>query len=199
MKIKLFPILFLLLYACSMQVKEKNANELTIDPSTTTYNNPDVERILVAQLTDYLNAFATGNVDSAIFYMYHGIFDFMKKEFADEYTSDAINKIITEPIIKLKNMQAERNVKISFEIGEITRRVEWEEHLLYTIVTRVKMKKEFDEIVTGDEIVAISNDKGTNWKFIQLDKETTPQILDLEYPKNIISQVIKQTITIRAL
>ncbi|NQU32468.1 MAG: hypothetical protein HQ521_04475 [Bacteroidetes bacterium] len=190
MKLKLLPILFFILFSCTPATKKNEPNEIEIIPSVTTFKNVEIEQIMVKQLNGYLTAFTQGDSDIAISYIYPGMFDLMKKEFPDEYSPEIMKEILSKPIEDLKKMQKEKNVKFVYEIGEITRRVNYGNDMLLTIVVRVKMKNGLDDISTGDEIIAISLDKGQTWKFLQLDKEISPKVLRLKYPESIVNKVI---------
>ncbi|AHW62156.1 hypothetical protein SAMN05444285_12349 [Draconibacterium orientale] len=190
MKYSILILIIILISSCTYENKKITSEPFKINTPTTTLKDSIIEENLVKQLTEFMTAFIDGQADTAISYMYTGMFDYLKKEFPEEYSPELVKEMLCAPIKQLKKLNEEKDMTFEFEIGEITRRINYNDDKVFTIVVSIITRNGFDEVSMGDEIIAISNDNGINWKFMQLNKETSPQVLELEYPESIINKII---------
>lgn len=183
-----------IIYSCVQNNEPKNV--LSTEKETTirvdTVGNQEIEKNLKDQLNNYLVAFNGGDPDIAISYCYPDMFVWMKQQFPAEYSMDFVKETFKKPVREMKKMVKEKKLSFEFKIGEITRRIDLGKDKIYTIVVSVIVKKDFDEISMGDEVVAITIDNGMNWKFIQKDPETTPDILKMKFSQSVVQQVMRK-------
>ncbi|GEJ31002.1 hypothetical protein VT569_04795 [Flavobacterium psychrophilum] len=189
MKLNFRILFFLTIFIISCKKNEIQNEELKI---ITTFNPKDknIEENLNLQLGNYLKAMYGGDADTVIKYCYPDMFIWLKKEYPAEYSMDMIKKSFLEPVKELKRLNAENQIKFEFEIKDITKRIINKNERLYLIVVSGNQSKKFNEYKIGDEIVAISLDNGTNWTFMIKDPEMTPEILGINFSKEIISKLM---------
>lgn len=159
-----------------------------------TVGNAHADKKLKAQIEEYLIAFNTGDADKALYYVYPDIFEYLKKQYPDEEFNmqEIKDTIFIEPIKKMKKLVKEKKIEFEFEVGEITRKVNYHDSKLYMVMTYVNAKIGLNKHSLGGEVIAISNDNGENWKFVQNDPETINGILRIKFPQNIVDKLISK-------
>jgi hypothetical protein len=182
----------ILITSCNDQPKNHSTNQEKNIITINTNDNISIDSILKIQIKKYLTAFNGGDPETAISYCYPDMFVWMKQKYPKEYSIEAVKEVFRESIRKMRKTTEERNLTYYFDIGEITNRIENGENKLFTVVVSIVAKKKFNEIKMGDEIIAISNDYGKNWKFIQKDPESAPQILKMKYSDDIVNQIMRK-------
>ncbi|MDD3893258.1 MAG: hypothetical protein PHE03_13250 [Bacteroidales bacterium] len=193
MKQNLIIIAFVILTAsCNYQPKNSSTNKNESTIIIDNVDNTTIDSILKVQIKEYLTAFNGGDPETAISYCYPDMFVWMKQQYPEEYSIEAVKEMFREPIREMKKMAREKNLTYDFEIGKITKRIEIGTDKLFTVVVSIIAKKDFDEIKMGDEVIAISVDNGENWKFIQKDPETAPEILRMKYSEDIVNQIMSK-------
>lgn len=190
-KLLIISIAAAFLMSCGQNQQNQNSDNngsVVID----TVGNAIAEKNMKLQLKEYLVAFNTGDPDKALYYIYPDIFEYMKQQYPDEQINmqEIKDSLFTEPIRKMKKLVKEKKIEYEFEVGEITKRVNYHESKLYVVITYVNAKIGLDKHSMGGEVVAISNDNGDNWKFVQNDPESISDILKLKFPQNIIDKLL---------
>ena len=89
-------------------------------------------------------------------------------------------------------MAKDKKVEFEFEIGDITKMVQFEKYKLYMVVNRINVKMGLDNHSFGEEVIGISDDGGINWKFIANDPETLSGILRMRFPQYVIDELISK-------
>ncbi len=193
MKQKIAIIGFVILItSCNYQTNNTSTNQKESTIIIDNTDNSTIDSILKVQIKEYLTAFNGGDPETAISYCYPDMFVWMKQQYPEEYSIEAVKEMFREPIREMKKMAKEKKMYYDFEIGKITKRIETDTDKLFTVVVSVIAKKDFDEIKMGDEIIAISTDNGENWKFIQKDPEIAPEILRMKYSQDIVNQIMSK-------
>lgn len=193
MKQKFIIIGFVILTAsCNYQPNNSSTNQKESTIIIDNGDNATIDSILKVQIKEYLTAFNGGDPETAISYCYPDMFVWLKQQYPEEYSIETVKEMFREPIREMKKMAREKNLTYDFEIGKITKRIETGTDKLFTVVVSIIAKKDFDEIKMGDEIIAISIDNGENWKFIQKDPETAPDILRMKYSQDIVNQIMSK-------
>jgi len=187
--IQLLTIL-LLFISCNYNTKTESKTGYDINFKIDTSENTEIEKILKNQLMEYLIAFNGGDPEKAIGYCYPDIFIWMERQFPYDYNIESVKEMYRESINNLKKTAKEENLTYDFQIGEITNKINLGDQKLYSVVVSIIAKKKFDEVKLGDEIIAISFDNGSNWKFIQKDPETAPSILKMKFSNDIVQQIM---------
>jgi hypothetical protein len=185
--------LFLLL-SCGQEqsVKQNVINDTNGNVAIDTTGNAIAEKNLKMQLKEYLVAFNGGDPDKALYYIYPDIFEYLRKQYPDEKfdMQEIKDTLFIEPIRKMKKLVKEKKISYEFEIGDITKKVNYKTNKLYIVLTYVNAKVKLDKHSMGGEVIAISNDNGINWKFVQNDPETISGILKMKFPQTIIDELL---------
>lgn len=168
--------------------KYDNNGSVLID----TVGNAIAEKHLKSQLREYLVAFNTGDPDKALYYIYPDIFQYLKQQYPDEQINmqEIKDSLFIEPIRKMKKLVKEKKITYEFEIGDITKKVNYKTSKIYIVITYVNAKVNLDKHSMGGEVVAISEDNGQNWKFVQNDPESIKGILKMRFPQDIIDKLL---------
>jgi len=191
MKQKFIIIGFVILTAsCNYQQNNSSTNQKESTIIVENGDNSTIDSILKVQIKEYLTAFNGGNPETAISYCYPDIFIWMERQFPNDYNIESVKEMYRESINNLKKTAKEENLTYDFQIGEITNKIDLGDQKLYSVVVSIIAKKKFDEVKLGDEIIAISFDNGSNWKFIQKDPETAPSILKMKFSNDIVQQIM---------
>ncbi|QLG44107.1 hypothetical protein [Costertonia aggregata] len=163
--------------------------ELENKNSDLTENNSDNIQNIKTQIDEYLTAFLNGNSEKAITYCYPDLFEFMKSQYPQEYSIEEVKSVFKESIDALKEMSV-NGVEYEFEVGEINKIAENNDFKLYSIVTYLKVKKGLDSNTSGGEQIAISNDNGKTWKFLEKDaNKNYLKVLKLSIPNEIVNRI----------
>jgi len=176
--------------ACNYKSQTESKKENDINFKIDSVKNTKIEKTLKNQLMKYLIAFNGGDPEKAISYCYPDIFIWMERQFPNDYNIESVKEMYRESINNLKKTAKEENLTYDFQIGEITNKIDLGNQKLYSVVVSIIAKKKFDEFKLGDEIIAISFDNGSNWKFIQKDPETAPSILKMKFSNEIVQQIM---------
>lgn len=190
-KFLMISIATTLLVSCIQDKQNQNSDNngsVVID----TVGNAIAEKNLKSQLREYLIAFNTGDPDKALYYIYPDIFEYMKQQYPDEHINiqEVKDSLFIEPIRKMKKLVKEKKISYEFEIGDIIKKVNYETNRIYFVTTYVNAKINLDKHSMGGEVIAISNDNGQNWKFVENDPETITGILKMRFPQDIIDKII---------
>lgn len=164
--------------------KEADETQRAIDPS--------IEAVLKQQLNEYLTAFTTGDIEKSIYYLYPDMFEWMRRtasEYGESFENDDVKEWFGETIADMEKMKKERGIEFSWSLDPIEKIVESENVLLYISVTSLIGIMGYDEIKMGDETVCISTDSGKNWKFLSNNPESTPNILRIRFPADIVRKI----------
>lgn len=164
-------------------------NEQTILMDTA--GNAQAEKNFKTQIKEYVVAFHKGDADIALYYIYPDLFEYLKLQFPDQNFDEQIIKdsVFYEPMKKIKKMAEDKQVELEFEIGDISKKIQYKEYKLYMVVNRINLKMGLDNHSLGEEVIGISDDGGINWKFIANDPETLSGILRLRFPKRVIDEL----------
>jgi hypothetical protein len=156
------------------------------------FNNTDVDSNLNNNLTEYLQALYNGDVDKAMNYCYPDLFVWMQKKVPHNNNLDSIKKTIRTPIIEAKKFNKENGISFQFQISKIKKKVVHKNHKIYIVLVSGIQKTENRKLQIDDEIVAISHNKGQDWKFMMKDDEMTKEILALRFPDETIKQLLEE-------
>jgi hypothetical protein len=189
----IFSFFTVILISCG-QVQETHSYDINGNVLVDTIGNTITEKNMKSQLEEYLVAFNTGDVDKALFYVYPDVFEFMRHQYPDEEfdIQEVKDSLFIEPMRKMKILVEEKKVEYEFEIGEIVKMVKYNDSIIYIVLTQVNGKIGLDRHSFGGEVVAISNDSGDNWKFMEYAPEFISEVLELNFPQNVIEQLLSK-------
>ncbi len=190
---RIISFISLLIFAFCNQSKTELQNIEASQVLLDTIGNEVSEINMKNQLKEYLVAFNGGDPDKALFYIYPDIFEYLLQKYPDEkITLQEIKNIMIEPVMKLKKVAQEKKVTYEFEIGEITKSVNYKSSKLCIVINYITTKVKLDKNSIGGEVIAISHDGGKNWKFAQYDPETTPGVLEMKFPNEIVNKFLSK-------
>jgi len=186
----------IILSACGnkkIQQQTDNNGNVIID----TIGNALSEKNMKSQFREYLAAFNNGDVDKALFYIYPDLFEYMTKQYPEENVSIQTLKdsIFIKPMKMMKELNNERKIKYKFVIGDVSKKTNYKNSKFYIVLATIETKTGLDVHSFSDEVIAISSDKGSNWKFIQIDQES-PQvakdIIRMKFPESVINELFSK-------
>jgi len=187
-------IIFLLqavLVGCNQNGKGFETNRIIVMDTT---GNAMAEKNFKIQIKEYVVAFHNGDADVALNYIYPDLFEYFRLQYPDQDMDIQTFKdsVFIEPMKKVKEMANDKEIEFEFEIGDITKKVQFEKYKLYMVVNRINAKMGLDNHSFGEEVIGISDDGGVNWKFIANDPETLSGILRLRFPKHVIDKLSRK-------
>ncbi len=192
MKQKFIIIGFVILtISCNNQPNNFSTNQKETTIIADKSDNAIIDSTLNVQIIEYLTAFNGGDTETVISYCYPDMFVWMKQQYPKGYSIEAVKEAFREFLGKMEEVK-EKNYIVDYEIGKINKRIETENHIIFTVEVSLVAKKGSDVIKNVDEIIAISIDYGKNWKFIQKDPEMSPNILRIKYSQDIIDQIMSK-------
>lgn len=192
-KIIIISIAASLLSSCGHNQKNQKAsnNGIVVFDST---GNAIAEKNMKLQIKEYIVALNTGDPDKAISYVYPDVFEYFKLQYPYEQISiqEIKNILFVDKINEMKKIVKEKNISYYFEIVEIRKKINYKTSKIYIVLTRMYyIVKEIKQSMDG-EVIAISDDKGKNWKFIQNDSNQVDikGILKIKYPIDTINKLL---------
>jgi hypothetical protein len=147
------------------------------------------EKNLVKDFHAYIDAFYNGDANTAISYIYTGVFEHLKNIFQEDYSIKEVKTIFKESNIdKVREQLGNKTLKTN--ISRILNKVEYENSLIYVISFSLKSGDQNDQVSVGGEAIAISKDNGKNWKFFERDDESVIPVLSIKFSNQIITKVL---------
>ncbi len=153
------------------------------------FDKDKIEKNLRLQLNEYLLAINQGDADAALKYIYPDVFVYVKRQYPEDYDLERIKGQMRESMSKMKATVRAQKLTYVIHMGEITNRVTTGKYTIYTIVVRITSKKGLDVISFGEEVIAITEDNGIDWRFISSSDITGP-ILRLKFSKETVSRIL---------
>lgn len=190
----ILPLLCLVILSCNSNSVDSNfeqklsQNDIIIDSN----GDNKIESNLKMQLKEYLIAFNGGDPDVAISYCYPDMFVILKQRFPEEFTIGGVKEMMRKTVRETKESAKKVNATFDLEIGDITNRVDLGSEKLYSVLFSLNTKKGLDEMKMGEEIIAISNNYGENWKFLSKDPELAPDILKMKFSEETVNKIMEK-------
>ena len=158
-----------------------------------TTGNAKAEKNLKNQLAEYYKAFATGEAEKVVHYIYPEVFEFLIQQYPNSNVGfeKLKDSLFIQPLKEIKKLNKD-DIKFEFEIKEITKKVNYKSSKLYVVLTNFNIERNLEKHSSGGEIIAISNDNGRNWKFFQNEPDSNQGILSIKFPQNIIDELLEK-------
>ena len=191
MKNQVFFLTLLIAASCTKKHKNELSNENpSIIMDTVTNNN--IDKNMKVQLKEYLQAFNRGDADKALSYFYPDIFEYARRQYPnDEFDIETFkDTAFIRPVTLMKELVKEKDIRYEMEVGEITKKVDYENNKLYVVSTSMTTIIGKDRNTISGEVVAVSNDNGKTWKFVQNDPSIIRGILKIKFPTKIVNQLL---------
>jgi hypothetical protein len=190
MKHNYFFLIFLIfcIQSCNIKNETKSpSNEESLITKDTIFPNG-----LKEQLYEYQNALFKGDIDVAINYIYPKYIEFLAQQenISVEETFQALRNILKEQSSRIK--EDPKSKSMQYSIDNVKSKVHFQNDIILTVETTLLYTKGKDKISIGDELLAISNDKGEKWKFINKNKDKLKEVLQMSYPDNIVKEILKE-------
>lgn len=174
----------------------KQNNSSNVDPGPLSYVSSeisiDAEQNLKDQLKEYNDALhgEPSRPERVLDFIYSDSFTYLERQNPRTYSKEMVISLFNEPVKQLKKMARENNVTYNTRVGEIVQKVNEGKRLIYKVELFLDMEYGIDKHTTGDKILGISLDGGENWKFLEINPESTPEILSIKFSKTTIDKVI---------
>lgn len=191
---KLTYLLFLsfMILSCQQNTNTKKQESGEHTTVNKVESSIQIDENLKNQLKEYNEAMhgANPNPERVLDFIYSDTFTYLKNENPNNYSKEMVIKLFNEPATKLREMATKNNIDYSSRVGEITKKVNEGNKLIYKVQIFLDMKYGMEKHTTGDEILGISLNNGKNWKFLEFDPATTPQILKIKFSDKTIRTII---------
>jgi hypothetical protein len=149
-----------------------------------------VVRNLKSQFQDYFTATINQDFETVKKYINPDLYEYIKQKFPERKMS--ISQIMEKVLRNLheKNKAFTYNKKAEVELYKITKKYSDDNSMFYSFISLLHMKLDGDHLYNGEEILAMSSDKGANWTFVVFNREDIPKVLKRRYSKIIIDAVM---------
>ena len=151
------------------------------------------DKFLYAQMDEYMRSILNGNLDIVADYSYPDIQVWIDEKYPNMVNNrEDFKKVFLEPMKKINELTKDKETKVEYEVGDITKRLHSVEGdtMVYLIVSSIIIKHKFEEIKNGDENVAVSFDGGKKWKLMIKDEEMTREILRYKFSDESINKLL---------
>lgn len=187
----------ILFAACVKENKQNDAHN-TESIIMDTIGNTREERNMKTQFGEYLRAYNSGNFEKALYYIYPDLFEYISTLYPEENLSLQTIKdsIFIKTIKNLKTLKDEKKMVYKYIIGDVSNSADYKNAKFYVILASIEANFGKDKQIFSNEVVAISTDKGTNWKFFQIDPESpedAKNILRMKFPSSVIRDLFKKS------
>lgn len=178
-------IIFTIFIGCKKNIEIKKDEKL---------NKVVVESNLRKDVYGYYNTLKNGNVEKCFQYLHSINEEYLQKEFPGQNTIAVTKEQLRLAAIQLNKFKINLNAKIEFKIKKLNNKINDEHEIIYFCESNfiVSKEKNKDSIKTNTNLIAISENKGKSFKFIQADDiELCKNTLKLKYSFNTIQKIIK--------
>lgn len=191
MKGLIFTLLItaLIIESCN-NPKAENSNLAELPDISTEISETGIEENLKTQLTIYFNAILNGEPSKAMDYCLPEMFAYFQEGYPELSRTEIENQLIKDVSIKFKEEQERRGFKFQFEINDLQKKYAWGNNVVYEVTTYIHVTEKLRKVSEGDKILALSDDNGFSWKFIQKDDEVIRPILLMKYTEEIVNNII---------
>lgn len=155
--------------------------------------NGPIDRNLKSNAQEFMDSKLNYDFEKVTIFAHPIFWEITKLKFPEENDLNAIKKNLKEKYVSagIQQMNADLNMKIN--IGNIIDSISnHNNEYIYLIDYERTGENKFDKIYSKSLIVAITKDKGSSWKFIDIDKDFLPQtkeLLTAIYPANIVDSI----------
>jgi len=159
-----------------------------------TIDKSNDEEKMKLQLREYIDAYYTGDADKVLDYIYPDVFEYFKMQNPGEIIDieEAKKKLIIEPSRMMKKLSSEKQITFEFKVGEVISSANYNENKLFVVVTYVNAIIGKKEKSIRGEVIAVSNDSGLNWKFLENDPELAEGILKMKFPLEVTNSLLNK-------
>lgn len=154
-----------------------------------------IEKRLRTQLEEYTFALNSGDSKLALSYLYPDLLEWTFQQAPVNYTKDDVKNMFADEIISTNEDLIKQNINLSYEIGDITNKMDLGLEKIYTVIFYVIRKEGFKETKAGEEIIAITIDNGENWKFLSTDPESDEilkSVLGMKFSEEVVNRILNK-------
>ena len=156
-----------------------------------TIGNKEIEMNLKNQLYLYSVAVHEGDADVAISYIYPDLLVYLKQQYPDEFSITSMKESFREMGRDMERTKKEMGLTYEYKIGKIINRIDLGHDKIYIIENYLIGKKDLEEYSERGVVVAITNDNGQNWTFMEKDPESIPPTLRMKFSEDVVRQIMK--------
>lgn len=152
--------------------------------------NSDLD--LIRRAEEYFEAIHDDNFDSkkVVRYMYPRIFTYLNDKKSVYYETD-VEKVIREPVQKLKAMVKQANASYDMDVHEIGKKIISGDKKIYFLKFALTIKKDINSHTLDDYILGISLGSDQEWTFLEVN-ETAEELLRSEFSLGDINAVMTE-------
>lgn len=157
--------------------------------------NKAIDRNLKSNAQEFMNSKLTYDIDKLTIYAHPILWEIIKLKFPEENEINTIKLKLKEKYVSAGIEQMNSSLNMKIEIGNIIDSISNNsDEYIYIINYERTGENKYDKIYAKSIIVAITQDKGSNWKFIDIDKDYLPQTKEFFlaiYPTVIVDRIFK--------
>ena len=151
----------------------------------------ETDSALVKQANVYIKGFESADSDLVFNYIYPGVIEYLKNEYGEAYNDQMMKDIIVQPQKMLKEGMKQKGFDYRYEVADFKNIVDTPDYKISSFSLILKAWKGDNLVSSEDKVIAISNDNGINWKFMQKDPELSKKVLSLKFSDDIIEKIMK--------
>lgn len=148
------------------------------------------EARMLEQINIYFNAYFEDNKRLIDKYMYQDIFTHFLKTAPEgiNFNKNELKEFFYEQILNTQDFRQEDNIRII--VNHKKNSITYKQDLLYLMSYVLVLSKSNSKRVINGEFIAISDNKGLHWTFVERDNQFIIEILSYKYPLNVINKLL---------
>ena len=189
----LLSILFLISCNNSNIKKSDSSNETNLKDSAKVSINSISEKNLKKDLETYLNSILIGDISVQFKYTHKISMDLIRKNYPECKTTESLVTFFKDQYKKAHVGEMNKSLNMKFIPQEIIGGAVHNNTKIYCIEFRRVGSNDTDNVNLQANVIALSDNNGTDWKFIEYDipnKDKAIAILSKFYPKEIVVQAL---------
>ncbi|MEA1896620.1 MAG: hypothetical protein U9N53_03020 [Bacteroidota bacterium] len=192
-QLTLYVIFIILITSCVQKKQGDNMinKKLETIVNADTIGNKEIEMNLKNQLYLYSVAVHEGDPDVAISYIYPDLLVYLKQQYPDDFSITSMKESFREMGRDMERTKEEMGLTYEYKIGKILNRIDLGSDKIYIIENYLIGKTDLEEYSERGVVVAITNDNGQNWTFMEKDPESIPPTLRMKFSEDVVRQIMK--------
>lgn len=196
---KYFYLLIMFAVICNCNEDSGNTTYTTNDEEVAEFfNTRSSDSIAIhAEVQKFGSAFFGGDPEVAVDLMYDGVWSYLQEQQPNVQNAAAkMRKMMISQIEEMSDNFKKNKQRIEIEVVNVHYAGEQDGRRLYLVNAFVNLVKE--DIKQGDpmqsfpnDIIAISNNNGKDWKFVQYDPEISAPMLRKRFSDKIVYNVLQ--------
>jgi len=197
MKIVILYCIFFAVACSSPKTKNSKNNSSPEKDSIEMRSVITYDENLKRDFNEYLKSALNGDVSSTFKYTHLSSMDLIRKKYPQYKTMEELINFFTNEFNKAGISEMNKTLKMKFIPGEILDGTVFDKTKIYWLEYLKSGQNETDKVNFQSNVIAISDDNGINWKFIEFDipnKDKFIELLSSYYPKSMVIKALDKEI-----